>query len=537
MTEQLPRVVDVVVVGSGGAALTAAVTAGQGGASVLVAERADKFGGTTAFSGGKIWIPCNHHMSRLGIDDSPEQATRYLQRAVGDDYPHMVEAFLKHGPDMVRYLEATTPLQFYPCTGYPDYHPEWDGGTTGGRALDAQPFDATVLGPYLDRVRRSPTFLPFTHQEWEQWRSVLRFDWELLGERIRANVLTMGAAIVATLIKACLDRGVGLRHSTRVTRLVVESGRVTGVVVEQGGQTEQVVVRRGVVIASGGFEWNPELNRQFLRAPVYGASSPPWNHGDGLIMAAEHGAALANMSEAWWMPLLQVPGETVDDRPLYRSMISERGLPGSVMVNRRGQRFVNEAHNYNDISKAFHTFDPVAYEWSNVPAWLVFDNRFRSRYSLATVLPGEPVPAWVTRADTPEALAAAVGIDPAGLAAELERFNRFAREGRDPDFQRGESAYDRYYGDPEVGPNPCLAPLADAPFYAVPVVPGTIGTKGGLVTDERARVLTVRGEPIEGLYACGNVAAFWLGRGYPGPGASIGPAMTFAYLAGLDLTR
>lgn len=526
--------VDVVVVGSGGAALTAAITAADRGASVLVLERSDQFGGTTAYSGGKIWIPNNHHLRRLGIPDSVERARTYLTQVLGSDEAPMIEAFLAHGPAMVEYVERNTPLKFYPCTNYPDYHPEWDGATTGGRALDAEPFDASGLGEYLDRVRRSPVFLPFTHREWERWRSLKNFDWELIGERITNNVFTVGAAIVAALLQGCLERGIALRHRARAVRLVREGERVRGVEVDRDGERVTIEARRGVILACGGFEWNAELQRRFLRAPTSGAASPPWNEGDGIVMGAELGAQLGNLSEAWWMPLLQVPDESVDGRPLFRALISERGLPGSILVNRRGQRFVNEAHNYNDLSKAFQTFDPVAYDWPNVPAWLVFDNRFRNRYSLATIMPGEPVPSWVIRAETPAALAAELGIEAAGLAATLERFNGFAHSGVDFDFRRGESRYDRYYGDSAVGPNPNLAPIDEPPFYAIAVLPGTIGTKGGLVTDTRARVLNVRGEVIPGLYAAGNLAAFWLGRGYPGPGASIGPGMTFGYLAALD---
>lgn len=528
----IPAATDVLVVGSGGAALVAAITAADHGARVVLAERSPKFGGTTAYSGGKIWIPNNHHMRRLGIPDSYEAAREYLVRVLGNRDLPMVDTFLQRGPEMVEYVEARTPLKFYPCIHYPDYHPEWPGATRGGRALDAVPFDANQLGPYLERVRRSPIFLPFTHEEWERWRSLTNFDWKLLAERIERNILTVGTAIVAALLQGCLERGITLLYSTRVVQLVREGGGVTGAVVERNGREEPIAARRGVILACGGFEWNKELSTRFLRAPVYGAASPPGNQGDGILMGAEIGAQLGNMSEAWWMPLLQVPGESADDRPLYRALISERGLPGSIIVNSRGQRFVNEAHNYNDMSRAFHTFDPLAYDWPNIPAWLVFDNRFRNRYSLATVMPGEPVPNWVAQGDTLASLAERIGVDPAGLERTVERFNAFALNGVDQDFQRGASAYDRYYGDPLVRPNPNLAPLDEPPFYAVQVLPGTIGTKGGLVTDPDARVLDVRGRVIPGLYAAGNVAAFWLGGGYPGPGASIGPAMTFGYLAG-----
>lgn len=534
---ETPTDVDVVVVGSGGAGLTAAIAAADHGAMVLVLERSSKFGGTTAYSGGKVWIPNNHHMRRLGIADSEEGARAYLERTTGNRYPNMIDAFLKAAPRMAEYLEANTPLEFYPCLNYPDYHPEWVGAARGGRALDVVPFEAGVLGEYADLIRRSPNFVPFTHEEWERWRSPLRFDWELIGRRIQTKVLTTGPAIVAGLLKGCLDRGIAVRRSHRAVRLVTDRGRVCGLEVEtpRGGLT--ITARRGVILACGGFEWNDGLVGRFFRTPTRGAASPPWNEGDGLTMGAAIGARLSSPAEAWWMPLLRIPGEEADGRPFYRAMISERGLPGSVIVNRAGRRFVNEALNYNDFVLMMGVFDPTTYDWPNIPAFFIFDERFRRRYAVATIMPDKPVPEWVAKADSPRKLAERLRVDPDGLARTLERFNVFARQGVDPDFHRGQSIYDRYYGDPAVGPNPNLAPIDEPPFYGLEVVPGVIGTKGGLETDEGARVLNVWGEVIPGLYACGNTAAFWLGQGYPGPGASLGPGMTFGYIAGIDAAR
>lgn len=538
---------DVIVVGSGGGGLVAAIAAAERGARVAVLERSAKFGGTTAYSGGKIWIPDNHHMRRLGIPDSREAAARYLLRVCGNDYPEMIDAYLQYAPEMAAWVEAETPLAFYPCVNYPDYHPAFDGATLGGRALDAVPFAASGLGEHLPHVRRSPTFLPFTHEEWETWRYPANFDWNLIGERIANDVVTTGAAIAAALVQGCLERGVTLYRNTRGVRLLTESTsrpldsstpriRISGIEVEQDGQRRALAAQAGVILACGGFDWNPDLQRRFLRGPALGAASPPGNEGDGISMGMAIGAQIGNMSEAWWAPLLQVPGEEVDGQPLYRAMINERGLPGSIIVNGRGERFVDEAHNYNDITKTFHHFDPVAYAWPNLDAWLIFDETFHQRYSVATIMPGETVPDWVPRAATPAALAEQIGVDAAGLERTVARFNGFAREGEDGDFGRGGNPYDQYYGDPRVGPNSNLAPLETPPYYAVKVLPGMLGTKGGLVTDPDARVLDLAGEAIPGLYACGNTAAFWLGRGYPGPGASIGPAMTFGYLAARHAT-
>jgi succinate dehydrogenase/fumarate reductase flavoprotein subunit len=253
-------------------------------------------------------------------------------------------------------------------------------------------------------------------------------------------------------------------------------------------------------------------------------------------MAMSVGADLANMNEAWWCPSVVVPGEEYDGVQLNRGEFAIRSLPHSIIVNRAGRRFANEAQNYNDLSRALHLFDTRSYEYANLPAWLVFDERFRSRFSIGTILPGQTVPGWVPWGTTLDDLAGRIGVDASGLAATVARFDGFAATGHDDDFGRGDSLYDRYYGDHDHGPNPNLAPIREPPYYAVEVIPGMIGTKGGVETDDRARVRDVRGEPIPGLYAAGNLAAFWLGSGYPGAGASIGPAMTFGYLAGRAAT-
>jgi succinate dehydrogenase/fumarate reductase flavoprotein subunit len=249
-------------------------------------------------------------------------------------------------------------------------------------------------------------------------------------------------------------------------------------------------------------------------------------------MGAGIGASLGNMNEAAWCPMVQIPGEEYDGRPVSRLIVEERSRPGSIIVNRHGRRFVNEAISYNSIVRSFHVFDPAAYDWANLPAYLVFDQRFRQRYNVTTVMPGDPTPPWMTAGETLEALARALAIDPRGLEATVERFNAFAARGTDPDFHRGESAHDRFNGDPERGPNPCLGPLDMPPFFAVPLLPGTVGTKGGLRCDGSARVLDVEDAVIPGLYACGAAMASSMGIGYPSAGGMLGSGMAFGYLAG-----
>ena len=287
-----------------------------------------------------------------------------------------------------------------------------------------------------------------------------------------------------------------------------------------------------MVLASGGFEWSRELTAQFLGGVLTHPNSPPTNEGDGLRMAMSVGADLANMSEAWWCPSLVIPGEEYDGRQLHRGDFATRSMPHTIIVNRRGRRFVNEAQNYNDLMKAFFAFEPNAYERPNLPAWLVFDHAYLEKYALMTVMPGQPVPEWLVRAETLDDLARTIGVDARGLAQTVERFNGFALEGADPEFGRGQSLYDRFYGDPDHAPNPNLGLIGKKPFYALEVHPGAIGTKGGARVNADAQVLRVDGAPIAGLYAAGNAMAGVTGAGYPGAGATISAAMTFGYLAG-----
>jgi len=534
---QWDLVVDVAVVGSGAAALAAAVSAAVAGAKVVLVERSDKFGGTTAVSGGVAWVPNNPHMADVGATDSREDALTYLRRLSLDrTEDRLLEAFVDHGPEAVRFLEAQTPLRFV-ALRYPDYHPEFPGGKRGGRSLDPALLDSHQLGSLAQAVRPSPHVPgPISIADTEAGIDLL--DFTVIAERLKQGLLAGGNALVAALLKGCADHGVELRREARARQLHVQRGAVVGLAVEQGGRLVQIGARRGVVLASGGFEWNAGLCREFLRGPLEAAASPPFNEGDGLTMAMEVGAALGNMSEAWWMPLCRIPGEEYGGRDMYRITLKERTLPGSLIVNRAGQRFVNEAHNYNDIGRAFHSFDPVAFDFPNVPAWLVFDHGYKSRYPLITMFPEDPIPPWLPQAPSLRALAESQGIDPDGLEAAVRRFNDGAARGEDPDFHRGRSVYDHYNGDSSRdGALRTLGALTTPPFYALRMYAGTLGTKGGPRTNERAQVLHVRGEVIPGLYAAGNVMAGITGLAYGGAGGTIGPALTFGYIAGSTAAR
>jgi succinate dehydrogenase/fumarate reductase flavoprotein subunit len=535
--------VDVLVIGSGGPGLVAALVAHDAGAKVAVVEKTARVGGTTAVSGGVLWIPNNHHMPEVQIADSREEALAYTRRlADGRSDERLIETFLDTAPAMVRYLEERTALRFAALGRYPDYHPEFPGGKPGGRSLDPGLFDTNDLGAWKDRLRKSAVFGATAMSvaeatEWGVFSKPLALPYKLLAERFKKGLVCYGAALAGNLLKALLDRHVEPLLGVRGRELLVEDDRVVGLAATQNGQELLLRARKGVVLATGGFEWNRELGAQFLSGQITHPNSPPSNEGDGLKMAMALGADLANMSEAWWCPSVVVPGEEYDGRPLHRGDFAIRSLPHSIIVNRRGARFVNEAHNYNDMMKPFFAFDPVSYERPNLPAYLVVDQGFRDKYMLLTLLPGMKTPDFIPQAETLPELARKIGVDAEGLLATVARFNGFAREGKDRDFRRGESLYDHFYGDPEHQPNPNLGTIEKPPFYALQVFPGSIGTKGGPRVDANATVLRVDGAPLRGLYAAGNVMAGVTGPGYPGAGSTIGTGMTFGYLAARHATR
>jgi 3-oxosteroid 1-dehydrogenase len=542
---------DVVVVGSGAAGMTAALTAAHHGLSVLVTEKAGTFGGSTARSGGGLWIPGNEVLRRAGVADTPGQARSYLAHVVaGHATDARQQALLEHGPAMLDLVRRLTPLEFAWVPGYADYYPEAPGGLAAGRSIEPVPLDGRVLGP--DLATLSPPYLPappgviITQRDY-RWLSLgprhpraVAAAARVAGRAARARLLrqrplSMGQALAAGLRAGLKTAGLPLWLDTPMTGLCTADGRVTGVEVTRDGQPAVITARRGVLLAAGGFERNAEMRQRYQRGPVdvgwtTGAAG---NTGDAILAGQAAGGALDLMDDAWWGPSIPLPSG-----PFF--CLAERSLPGSLLVNAAGQRFVNECAPYVDAVHAM--YEAHSEESPAIPAWLILDQRYRSTYVFAGLTPGRPFPRrWyaagvVFRADTVAELASRAGIDAAGLAKTVTRFGEFAQAGHDADFRRGESAYDRYYGDPRVRPNPNLAPLAAPPFYAVKIVPGDLGTKGGLVTDERARVLRPDGSSVPGLYAAGNASAAVMGHSYAGAGATIGPAMTFGYLAALDLT-
>jgi 3-oxosteroid 1-dehydrogenase len=530
---------DVVVLGSGAAGLTAAIAAHEGGASVAVFEKADLVGGTTAWSGGQVWIPNNPHMGEVGVSDSREQALTYIMSLSRDMLePRLVEAFVDAGPEMVEFLEATTPVQFYAVAGMPDYHPEFPGGSVdGGRTLECPLFAFDELGAWADRVTPSPYFSDphITMSETPLGKAVPEPpSSEEHQRRTIHNERGCGQALAGRLLRACLDRGIEPRPSCAGSELLLDDGAVVGVVIDTPTGKIEVQATKAVILASGGFEWNEDLRRAFLRGPMTHPVSIETSTGDGLLMAMKAGAMLSNMREAWWIPVGSVP---TDANRMGRTLVNgQRTLPHSIMINRRGRRFTNEAANYNAFGAAFHVEDVSRFEYANLPCWLVFDQTYVDTYGFRVTAggSGSEVPAWIPRGETPAALAAELGIDAVELEATIQRWNEQSVAGHDPDFGRGDSAFDRWWGDPyrKGRRDATLGPLSRGPYYAFEIHSGALGTKGGPRVDPDARVLNLDGEPIAGLYAAGNVMGSPFGMTYGGPGGTIGPAMVFGFVAG-----
>ena len=534
---------DVVVLGTGAAGLTAAIAAHAGGARVGLFEKAPTVGGTSAWSGGQIWIPNNVHQRALGKPDSREEALTYIMAlSHGMIAPEMAATYVDSGPEMMAFLEEHTPVAFYAVPDFPDYHPEFPGGKPeGGRTLECPPFPYGELGEWKDRVGVSPYYPDFTMTigETTLGKSVpTPASPEVKAQRHANDERGMGLALVGRLLKGCLDRGIEPHTEHRAADLIMADGRVAGVRFDTAAGIIEVEALN-VILATGGFEWNEQLVRAFTRGPLTHPVSIKTNTGDGLKMAMKVGAMLGNMREAWWMPVIEVPEDVI---PMGRQLLTyERTMPGGLMVNRHGKRFTNEASNYNAFGAAFHEQDVSRFEYANLPCWLIFNQEFYGKYPFVGGLvdgfaQGATPPQWVPSGATLAALAKRVGIDADGLEATVARFNANSSgdDPHDPDFRRGESANDIWWGDPAFRGQrrATLGPLGPGPYYAVEVKSGALGTKGGPQTDVDAAVLDVDGRVIEGLYAVGNVMASPMGMTYGGAGGTLGPGMIFGYRAG-----
>lgn len=553
-----PLECDLLVVGSGAAGLAAAVTAAWHGQKVILVEKDSVLGGATAWSGGWAWVPRNPLARRAGIVEDIEQPRTYLRHELGEHYDsERVDAFLEACPHMVAFFEQHTALQFADGNAIPDMHGDTPGAATGGHQLIAAPYDARQVLDLLPRLRKTlretsfmgmpimagadlAAFLNMTRSPKALGHVIRRFATHLyhLARYGRAMHLVNGVALVARLARSAADLGVQLIESAPVVRLLQEDGRVTGAVVKRA-EGERPIQARAVILAAGGFP-NDNLRRQQL---FPGGTSghdnlalPPLScSGDGLRLGEAVGGRVATdlKSPVAWAPVSRVPYR--DGSVGHFPHIIERGKPGIIGVLANGKRFVNEAHGYYDYVAAM----VAATEEGQPPcSWLICDHRFQRRYGLGFARPA-PVPLWpllrsgyLKRAATLEQLASQCGIDPVALATTVARFNQHARQGEDPEFGRGSTAFNRKQGDPLYpGPNPCVAPIEHGPFYAVKVQPGCFGTFAGLKTDASARVLDIQDQPIAGLYAAGSDMASVFGGHYPSGGINLGPALTFGYIA------
>lgn len=545
---------DVLVIGSGAAGLATAITARKHGLSVLVIEKEAVFGGTTAFSGGVLWVPGNRHGRANNPGDTAEAARIYLQAETGNFYdPDAVEAYLEAGPQMLDWFERETAVKFVP-TLYPDYHPTMPGGVDVGRSVLAAPFDTSSLGGDLKRLRPPLSTITFMGMMFNSSNADIKHffnatkslvSFAYVTKRLAAHAaevarygrgvqVTSGNALAARLAKSCFDLGIEIRTRTPAQRLITEGGRVTGVEVPGG----TITARKGVVLACGGYA--QDLAR---RAGVYAhlkaggqhhSPVPEGNTGDGIRLGEEAGGAFdAEFAQpAAWMPVSRVPGRGVFPHLL------DRYKPGIIAVGMDGRRFTNESESYHDVGAAMVANMRAG---GDAACWLICDHRAIRKYGLGHAKPA-PMPLWLwTRSGYLKKgrsladLARACGMDPAALERTVADYNRGAEQGRDDAFHRGETSFNRYLADPDNRPNPCVAPLTRGPFYAVRLEMGDLGTFDGLKTTVQGQVLTRQGTAIPGLYAVGNDRASIMGGNYPGAGITLGPAMTFGWITGRHL--
>lgn len=549
---------DVLIVGSGAAGLTAAVTAAELGLEAIVVEKAGLLGGTTAISGGWLWIPASPQARQAGFSEPRESPPGYLRAVLGDRFDTaMIQTFLDAGPRMLEFFETHTQVHVQASLTTPDFYGEADMAGTGGRSLVARPYDGRHMGPLLARlapplaettlmgmaIAPGPDLRAFltAFKSWTSMRHVLgrlaRHGVDLLCHG-RSMQLVNGNALAARLLRSAADRNVPLLTQTSVEALETRDGRVTGARVSTTSGTGIIRARHAVVLACGGFPH--DLARQAMLLPhvargfAHHSAAPESNTGDGLRMAETLGAVVdtSQVDPVAWAPVSLVPkGKGQSTRFPH---LVERGKPGLIAVTRDGKRFVNEGGPYHDYMRALFAVTPPDQEPAS---WLICDRHFLRRYGLGAVKPFPfPIRRWLRngylfQGRNARELAAACGIDPAGLAATIDDWNHHARSGMDPAFGRGTTPYHRAQGDPDHRPNPCIAPIETMPLYAVRIVPGSLGTFAGLKTDQHARVLDRQGAPIGGLYAAGNDMNSIMGGHYPGGGITLGPAMTFGWIA------
>lgn len=537
---------DVVIAGSGGGGMIAALTAHYHGLKPIILEKNKYIGGTTARSGGVLWVPQNRHMAGDGVKDSAKEASQYIEQLVkGRSSRERQEVFVKYSPLMIDFLEDKTEVRLQSMPGYADYYPELPGGKNGSRCIEARVFNGKKIGAQLAEI--NPTIWEFAdgyrmtgvefhkiamaRTSWAGKMAALKVGIRMFMDKITGRKrLTMGNSLASMLVYSLQKAGIPIHLNTSVEDLILEEGRVVGVKAMQAGKEVSFNATKGVLLATGGFPHNQQMRDKYHPA----TSSSAWslanktNTGDGINIAAKYGVQLELMEEAWWGPMSIMPSGTAFFH------ISERALPGSIMVNKAGNRFVNEAMPYNELIHKFHEQHQQGEDI--VPTYFITDHQFRKNYAFGMMRAGNPGKKYtdakyIVKADTLEELAQKTGIDPANLKKTVQEFNAMAKKGKDTAFGKGDSVYDRRFGDPSITPNPCLAPIETAPYYCSFMYPGDIGTKGGILTDPTGRVILEKGNVFEGLYATGNTTASVMGASYPGAGATIAASMTFGFVA------
>ncbi len=561
---------DVVIIGSGCSGLCAAnVAATEGAKKVVVLEKTDQIGGATTLSGGGAWIPNNKFLrmgfkvevwdpikkvwnwKRIDNEEGRQMALKYVKKcSMGYSNDELIETFVDNAWKMTDYLEDNTHLKWAHTRFMPEYYPEWDGAIKAGRTIEPQLIDCkTMPVEVIETLRIMPQGFPALIDEMDKFGGLATiayagaWDMEMVLERSTNRIIGTGLAMIAALAWSCRDKGIDIMLETCAKRLEVEDGRVVGVIAESKGKQLKFHAKKGVVLCAGGFEWNPLFTKAFTRGPLEGPLSAPVDTGDGQRLGMMVGAQMSQMQDAWWFPTCYFPGDSYEGKPSHRTVMYEKVGPGTIWVNKYGKRFTNEGSNYRSIMRILGNYDPIKHEFSNSPTYMVLDETTHKTHMVAMTPPDEELkcPPF-KKGNTIKELAENCGIDPEGLEETIKNFNKFAKEGKDPEFHRGESYYDYFYGD-KIGTergiyrNPALAPIETPPFYAIQVLPGVLGTAGGVAINKKGQVLDWDNKVIPGLYAAGNNTGCILGWGYVGGGGTIAPAMTMAYLAGKEIVK
>lgn len=534
---------DFVIVGSGGGSMCAALVIAKAGRKPLILEKQATIGGSTCLSGGVIWIPNHPLQAAAGVKDSLEDGRLYMDSLIGNagpaSSPERRDVYLKKGPECIQFL-LDAGMRFARSTGYSDYYDELPGGKTEGRSLIGEMFNGRELGPWFEKLQLAPPLVPINTPEFRHFllagrslkglRAALKIIGRFIYQKITGKVLLgLGGAIQGRMLQIALKHQVPFELETMVKELIIVEGRVAGVVAEYQGKLKRIEARDGVLINAGGFARNLQMRETYGPHPASTkwTMSNPGDTGEVLSEAIRIGAATDLTDQAVWVPVSTPP----ESPPIFH--VQDMSKPGSILVDATGQRFVNESVSYMELGQTIYNRNLEA---KAIPSWYIRDSRCHQRYPVGGMFALMQPKSWqasgyLKKAKTLDELAVLCGIDPDGLRRTVTRFNRSAKMGKDVDFNRGERAYDRYFGDPAVEPNPTLAPLDKPPFYAIALYPGDVGTCGGLLTDTSARVIHKDGKPIEGLYATGNSTASVMGRSYPGAGASIGNSFVWAYIA------